>query len=293
MSAALKEMDNSGLVNFITIDEYMDEDIDQERSRSIKGRNYNLTRYSVAKNGEVEPIRDVKDIRLISEYFYNKKRYRDWCLFNLGIATGFRASDLLRFRVKDVAQLVDGKVVVSNEVKVRFKEKKTKKYRDVVVAESTMKIIDEYIKLTKLSYDAWLFPSRKSSCKNSLRTNGGVSHWHVGGADSNTVKLVTYEACPKKKGDPIDVNSFGRIMRDMQKELKLPYKLGTHSCRKTFGYQFMMNHRGDQMALAWLQHSLNHSSQAITLHYIGLSADVDRDYYSGIDYGVNVHSLNS
>lgn len=292
MNAALQELNDSNLVKFITIDEYTDEDIVQERPRYAKGRNYNLTRYSVAKNGEVEPIRKVEDIQLISEYFYNKKQYRNWCLFNLGIATGFRASDLLRFRVEDVAQLIDGNVVVNDEVKVRFKEKKTEKYRDVVISESTMKIVAEYIRLAKLSYDAWLFPSPKSSCKNSLRTNGGVSRWHVGGTDSNAVKLVRYEACPKKKGEPIDVDTFGRIMRDTQKALKLPYKLGTHSCRKTFGYQFMMNHREDQMALAWLQHSLNHSSQAITLHYIGLSAEVDRDYYGQIDYGVNSHSLS-
>ena len=105
--------------------------------------------------------------------------------------------------------------------------------------------------------------------------------------------MYAHEAAPKVAGDPLDVDSFGRIMRKVQKDMNLPYNLGTHSCRKTFGYQFMMQHRDDVMALAWLQHSYNHSSQAITLHYIGLDSEVDELYYSGINYGVNTHSENS
>ena len=147
--------------NFISIDEYLDEDVNQETTQYSKGKNYNITRYSVARNGEVEPIRDVKDIQAISEYFYNKKKYRDWCLFNLGIVTGFRASDLLRFRVEDVSHLVEGKLVVNENVKVRFKEKKTGKYRDVVIGQSTMEIVAEYIRLTRPMYHSWLFPSQK------------------------------------------------------------------------------------------------------------------------------------
>ena len=90
-------------------------------------------------------------------------------------------------------------------------------------------------------------------------------------------------------GDPLDVDSFGRIMRQVGKELDLPVQLGSHSCRKTFGYQFIASHPNDVKALAWLQHSLNHSSQAITLRYIGLDEEVDDEYYSGIDYGVDCH----
>lgn len=103
--------------------------------------------------------------------------------------------------------------------------------------------------------------------------------------------MYKYESDPKQAGDPIDVDSFGETMRKVQKDLNLPYKLGTHSCRKTFGYQFMMNHRGDAMALAWLQKNLNHSSQAITLHYIGLDDDVDQAYLSEIDYGIDIHEV--
>lgn len=250
-------------------------------------KNYNIKRKE-ACNGTVQPIKDVEDIKRISEYFWNRGQYRDWCLFNVGVCTGFRASDLLRFKVSDVTtQKMNRKLQVNSNAKIRMKEKKTGKYRIVLVPESALKVIATYIDKVGLQYNDWLFPSYKSSSPNSLRSTGGTS------ISQKTGIMYAHKANPKVAGDPLDVDSFGRIMRKVQKDMNLPYNLGTHSCRKTFGYQFMVQHRDDVMALAWLQHSYNHSSQAITLHYIGLDSEVDELYYSGINYGVNTHSENS
>lgn len=239
-----------------------------------------------ARNGEVSPIKDVNDIKRISEYFWNNKKYRDWCLFNVGVTTGYRASDLLRIKVSDVAvQNIDGTICVLDDVEVRIKEKKTGKYRVVKVPKATLNVIRRYLEVSNLGINDWLFPSRKGSSAGSLRSNGGISVGKKSGI------MYKYESDPKQAGDPIDVDSFGETMRKVQKDLQLPYKLGTHSCRKTFGYQFMMNHCGDAMALAWLQKNLNHSSQAITLHYIGLDDDVDQAYLSEIDYGIDIHEV--
>ena len=252
-----------------------------------QAKNYNIKRKE-ACNGTVQPIKDVEDIKRISEYFWNRGMYRDWCLFNVGVCTGFRASDLLRFKVSDVTtQRVNGKLQVNANAKIRMKEKKTGKYRIVFLPESAFEVISTYINKVKLHYDDWLFPSCKGSSRNSLRRTGGTS------ISPKTGIMYTHEANPKVAGEPLDVDSFGRIMKKVQKDMDLPYNLGTHSCRKTFGYQFMVQHRDDVMALAWLQHALNHSSQAITLHYIGLDSEVDERYYSGINYGVNTHSENS
>ena len=237
-------------------------------------------------SNKVQPIKDKEDIKRISEYFWIKRQYRNWCLFNVGCCTGFRASDLLRLKVSDVAATdMNGKVVVNFNAKLRVKEKKTNKYRILKVPVPALKCIQTYINIDGLSYDDWLFPSRQGSWKNSMRTNGGTSV-------SKSDVFRKYDANPKETGDPLDVDSFGRIMRQVGKELNLPVQLGSHSCRKTFGYQFIASHPNDVKALAWLQHSLNHSSQAITLRYIGLDEEVDDEYYSGIDYGVDTHSEN-
>lgn len=49
-------------------------------------------------------------------------------MFNVGVTTGYRASDLLRIKVSDVAaQSIDGTIRVLDDAEVRIKEKKTGK----------------------------------------------------------------------------------------------------------------------------------------------------------------------
>ena len=244
-------------------------------------KNYDYKRHE-AKNGTVDPIKNKSDIKKIADYFFNKGEYRNWCLFIVGIHTAFRASDLLRFKVSDVAdQRIDGQVHIKEQILIRVKEKKTGKYRNVEIPKAAAECIEIYLKESSLEYDDWLFPSNKSSDKKSMRTNGGVSIGATG-------RMYNHVAQAKKAGDPLDVDSFGKIMRKVQKDLKLPYNLGTHSCRKTFGYWFMQAHKDDAYALAWLQRALNHSSQAITLSYIGLSAEEDKNFYGSINYALDI-----
>lgn len=249
-----------------------------EAEKSVQSKNYDIGRYE-ARNGTVDPIRDKEDIVKIANYFWDKREYRNWCIFIVGIHSAFRASDLLRIKVKDVADYVNGKVRVHSKVMLKMKEKKTGKYREVPLPKSVGDNIQKYLDISKLSIDDWLFPSNKGSNSNSLRTKGGKSIGKTG-------ILYSHEAQPKKAGEPLDVDSFGRIMKRVQKDLNLPYNLGTHSCRKTFGYWFIQEHRDDMYALAWLQKMLNHSSQAVTLHYIGLTAENESEFYESMDYGV-------
>ena len=55
--------------------------------------------------GEKAAIESKEDIKRIAEYFWNRKEYRNWCLFIVGIHSAFRASDLLRLK-KNFFQLI-------------------------------------------------------------------------------------------------------------------------------------------------------------------------------------------
>lgn len=83
----------------------------------------NQPRRKIRKNKNsmniVQPIRDKEIIQEIKE-FYKKQNERNYILFLLGIYTGFRISDILRLRVRDV----EGWNIV-------IREKKTKKNIDV------------------------------------------------------------------------------------------------------------------------------------------------------------------
>jgi integrase len=97
----------------------------------------------------VEPIRDKKKIDAMKRYLKGKN-VRDYVLFVLGINSGLRISDLLNLQVGDV----------QGKERITLKEIKTGKMKDFPLSDSSRKIIDEYLKSSKLTTGP-LFPSRK------------------------------------------------------------------------------------------------------------------------------------
>ena len=95
----------------------------------------------------VEPIRDIDKIEDIhSDLLFHSQR--DALMFSFGIYTGFRISDILRFKVKDV---------MGNSYNMR--EKKTNKQRVYEFNKYLKREIDEYIK--GKNENEFLFKSRK------------------------------------------------------------------------------------------------------------------------------------
>lgn len=87
-----------------------------------------------------------------------------------------------------------------------------------------------------------------------------------------------------RKGDnkPISRVAAYRILNSAAERAKVAESvgaIGTHSLRKTFGYHAYKN--GTDLAL--LQSIFNHSSQAVTLRYIGINQDRIDEVYAGID----------
>ena len=97
----------------------------------------------------VEPIRKMSDIEKIKK----KLSYhpRDLLLFDIGINTGLRISDILKLKVKDV----------KNKKHLTLIETKTKKIKKILLMNELKNNIEDYIK--DKSTDAYLFPSRWSN----------------------------------------------------------------------------------------------------------------------------------
>ena len=72
----------------------------------------------------------------------------------------------------------------------------------------------------------------------------------------------------KKINQPIERVQAWQIMSDVAEELGLE-KVGTHFLRKTFGYHQIK--RGTNIKL--LMKMFNHSSESVTLRYIGITQD--------------------
>ena len=101
---------------------------------------------------KVEPIRDLENLKRMKEELL-KQNYRDYLLFDIGVNTGFRVSDILRLKVKDV----------KNKTHIEIIEKKTKKHKRALINDKLRKNIDTYIK--DMKDEEYLFQSRKGTNK--------------------------------------------------------------------------------------------------------------------------------
>jgi integrase len=180
---------------------------------------------------KVEPIRDRKKINAIKKIL-KSNNMRDYCIFTLGINSGLRVSDLLSLHIYDV---VDEKLNIQE--RIRLREKKTGKYRDFPLNEAARKAIQEYLDTRKpFLLDEPLFKSRKT--KN--------------GKPMAVQRDIVYKA----------INAAAR-------EVGISERIGTHTMRKTFGYQAVMSGQ----PVRYIQKILNHSSEAVTLDYLGITRD--------------------
>ncbi len=76
---------------------------------------------------------------------------------------------------------------------------------------------------------------------------------------------------PSRNGDkPISRVQAWNIINAAARDTGIPDSIGTHSMRKTFGYHFYQKYKD----LALLQQIFGHSSQSVTMRYIGITDDI-------------------
>lgn len=202
-----------------------------------------------------EPIKSESDINALKGYFWNKN-LRDYALFVFMLNTGRRISDTLSLDVGDVACMKGGKFCMKD--RVQLYEQKTGKYADFPLNDVARRAVSKYLhgRKRRLPKDESmaeflrepLFKSQKP------RRNGEK-------------RLRTYSAC--------------RIMKQAARACGIDIYIGTHSLRKTFGYS--AHSAGKD--IADIQAVFNHSSQAVTLRYIGITQEDIDDVYFAVGEG--------
>lgn len=180
----------------------------------------------------VSPIRDKKQIEILKIYL-KSKNVRDYLLFVMGINSNLRISDLLRLKVEDVRAGKKCKEYIS------LKEKKTGKFKKIIINESMEKAIKEYIKNENPSMIDYLFSSRSGDNKAISRQ----------------------QAC--------------NILKHSGDYCGLQESISPHTLRKTWGYWAWKS----GVSLVLIMEALNHSSISITKRYLGiLQEDLDNVY---------------
>lgn len=174
-----------------------------------------------------------------------KQAQRNFVGFTLGISIGIRASDLVRLKVSDFFDQNGNAYSLTNEAdefgRAYVIEQKTFKGRVLKLDGRVIEMLRRYIAALDLDYNDYILFSQK--------------------------------------GSYMEPNSWNDIIRGAAENLGWNGDFfGSHSIRKTFGYQFytqanrISRERGFR-ALSMLSKELGHSSEAQTMIYIGIDVE--------------------
>jgi len=178
---------------------------------------------------KVQPIRDIKKIKAIKGNL-KKRNPRDFLLFTLGINTGLRISDILKLKVEDVKEK-------TGEIKeyLDLNEKKTKKQRLIYINDEVKLALEYYFEKTGIyDLERYLFISDKT-----------------------------------KINKPISRIRAWQLIQIWCREVGIKGRIGTHTIRKTAGYQMRMA----GVAIELIQEVLGHQSISMTKRYLGITDD--------------------
>lgn len=195
------------------------------------------------KKKPANPIKDREKVLDIQDYL-KYKSIRNYVLFVLGIATGYRAGDLVRLKVRDIKialangyfEILEGKKVNSKNIR-----KENIKPRVVKVIYNLEIILRNYIK-NKRDYE-YLFQSRKG------------------------------------RNQHIQVKRVSVILKEAGEEFGLK-NITAHSLRKTYAYSIYME---SEYNITLVKEMLGHSSIEETKAYLGLNRETYDEYSDTIN----------
>ena len=147
-------------------------------------------------------------------------------------------------RISDLLRLRISDVSEKGKPKdrIRLREAKTNKFKDFPMSDNAKAAVKEYLKIRIINENEPLFLSRKN------------------------------------KGFLLRQQAY-RILNDVAKRVGIKEKIGTHTLRKTFGY----NAHNNGYDITLIQKLFNHSSPSITLRYIGITQEQMDDVYMSLD----------
>ena len=177
----------------------------------------------------VEPIRDPKKILAIKRNLKEESNPRNYLLFVAGVNLALRISDLLSLKVKDI---LDKQGNIKDFI--HLKEQKTKRQVKIKLNETVKEALNYYLNKARITDpEQYLFKSERGK-------------------------------------RPLDrVRAWGLIQKWTKEAGLEGERYGTHTLRKTWGYQARMQ----GVSIEKINEKLGHKSVIVTKRYIGISQE--------------------
>ena len=204
-----------------------------------------------SEKGLVEPITDLSKINDMANILRSQKNgERNYLLFIIGINTGLRISDYCQMKVGQWREICERGYIIL----VPSKTDKRKLNEDGVLVGKYKKVrIDISDSLKKCIED------------------------YIADKDDSEYMFPS-----RKGGTPIKRQTVWLILNDAAKEAGITENIGCHSMRKTFGYwHYQQNHD-----IRLLMEIFQHSSEEVTLRYIGINAEKMKNSMKNMSLGI-------
>lgn len=189
---------------------------------------------------EVEPIRNMKDVKRFYDYLNEHYTPREAECFLIGCNLALRAGDLLKLRFDQMG----GEFL-------ELREQKTNKYKKIPLTP----VIYDAVDRLRYYYDNTKFYTTKELYAEYLFQSTCHRSYHV--------------------SKPICIQHLSKVFKTTSSALNLNYNVNTHTMRKTWGYHAYENGQD----IAYIQALFNHAHQRVTLNYIGVTRSAIQNMY--------------
>ena len=245
----------------------------------------------------VQPLKDEQNIQKVINYLKTTGKYalRNWLLFIIGISTGLRCSDIV--------VLTFGHFFESNGMLkdvIVFNEKKTGKKKVYNINDQLREALTAYVKTLPTGYelDSYIFYSnKKSSAHLKVDTVRRVIVNAVEEAINKDIRAYNEQieeetkhlGCAVDNDELIECNEINGNEANGDRGAAYPKRkkplvhVGSHTMRKTYALRALKAAEANKelnpfspAPLTVVQGLLNHSSELMTLRYLGLDVEARR-----------------
>lgn len=270
--------------------------------------------YATKKKGktEVQPLWNMSDIKNVVEWFEKNNEWDGYLITLLELLLGRRIGDTVMMKWSDLYYENGNR---KSEIDT-IEEQKTGKITNLPVSNMVWEAVDNYLSHVKIDpmehYNEYIFSYipktlwllRHPNTPFYMNIETWCGYLNKDFSDKRKQKILDdfhKQKEYKSLGDYLYyIIEYNDVVKwqtdDYRKKLKkavedvgIRYPISSHSLRKSFGYWIHKTHPFDPDCLLSLQKLFNHTDLQMTMNYIGLTEEKNRQLIN--DHGEFIHNV--
>ena len=270
--------------------------------------------YATKKKGktEVQPFWNMEDIKNVIEWFEKNEEWDGYLITLLELLLGRRIGDTVMMEWSDLYYENGNR---KSEIDT-IEEQKTGKITNLPVSNMVWEAVDNYLSHVKIDpmehYNEYIFSYipktlwllRHPNTPFYMNIETWCGYLNKDFSDKRKQKILDdfhKQKEYKSLGDYLYyIIEYNDVVKwqtdDYRKKLKkavedvgIRYPISSHSLRKSFGYWIHKTHPFDPDCLLSLQKLFNHTDLQMTMNYIGLTEEKNRQLIN--DHGEFIHNV--